>query len=246
MNDLSKNKLETLGFKVNHFALIGVFVFLLLGITFLKDPILLENITSLKFLQAEENGVEEQVIQAVEAEPVSEDGIQEIVDQKNEMMSLLDPTFGEGSVLGLSTEAEETVKNILNEESIAYIPVKQVEDSEKNINVYISQVSLVESYHGQTVILSAISTRDPAAAQNSIPLLQSLIAELKGIEVPTPFAHYHRLKLMQNAVLLNMADTIATAKPSKDRAAAGILFFEVTNELEAERGKLMTKYSYPL
>lgn len=246
MSEFKKNRLETLGFKVNHFALIGFFTLFILGTTFMKDPLLFENIFTLKFLKAEGNTPTQQVVAAAETQPVSYDGINDIVAQKNEMMGLLDPSFGEGSVLGASTEAQESVQDILSAENISKIPIKETSDAEKNITSYIDKISLVESYYGQTLILSAISTKDPAAAQKSIPLITAIIGDMKSISVPTSFAHYHRLKLMQNAVLLNMANTIASSGSSKDQAAAGVLFFEITNELENERAQLINQFSYSL
>ena len=71
-----------------------------------------------------------------------------------------------------------------------------------------------------------------------------MIGEFKSVSVPQPFVHYHRLKLIQNAVLLNMATAIATGESTKDQAAAGVLFFEITNALESERAELIKMYSY--
>ena len=51
---------------------------------------------------------------------------------------------------------------------------------------------------------------------------------------------------MQYGVVLNMLDTIAHNQSSKDRAAAGVLFFEITNAMESERMDLIRKYNYDL
>ena len=239
-----KTKLQSLEFTIHHFSLIGVFALIIIGFTVMKDPLLLQNITSLKFLKANSGEPVQEIIQVPSATPVSYEHIDEIVQEKNEMLSLLDPSFGEGSVLGVSTETQETVNDILSAENLSKIPVNQVTANETSITKYFSQINLIEAYHGQTIILSAISTKDTAAAEKTLPLLNSMIGEFKSVSVPQPFVHYHRLKLIQNAVLLNMATAIATGESTKDQAAAGVLFFEITNALESERAELIKMYSY--
>lgn len=241
-----KTKLQSLEFTIHHFSLIGVFALMIIGLTVMKDPILLQNITSLKFLKASSGENTQTVVQVPSVKPVSYENIETIVQEKNDMLSLLDPSFGEGSVLGVSTETQKSVNDILSAENLEKIPVNIVSANEESITAYFSKINLIEAYHGQTIILSAISTKDAAAAEKTLPLLNSLIGELKSISVPQPFTHYHRLKLMQNAVLLNMASAITIEISTKDQAAAGVLFFEITNALESERAELIKMYSYAL
>jgi hypothetical protein len=236
-----KKTFKDLGFNINHIGLIGVFFLLILGLTFTQEPLLLENLLKLKFLKAD-NTTEQQVAsESVSASPVSEAGIDNIIDEKNKLSSLIDPSFSEGSVLGLSTDAQESITDILSEKNLSSIPVKQVDDTKENISLYVDQVQLVEDYYGSILILSAISSQDVTASTQAIPLTQNIISELKAMDVPTKLVRFHRLKMMHYSVVLNMLENIAYQKSPKDKAAAGVLFFEITNAMESSKSDLVNQ-----
>lgn len=236
-----KKTFKDLGFNINHIGLIGVFFLLILGLTFTQEPLLLENLLKFKFLKAD-NTTEQQVAsESASAAPISEAGIDNIIDEKNKLSSLIDPSFSEGSVLGLSTDAQESITDILSEKNLSSIPVKQVDDTKENISLYVDQVQLVEDYYGSILILSAISSQDVTASTQAIPLTQNIISELKAMDVPTKLVRFHRLKMMHYSVVLNMLENIAYQKSPKDKAAAGVLFFEITNAMESSKSDLVNQ-----
>jgi hypothetical protein len=240
-------KLKDLGFTINHYGLIGVFLLITIGLTFTTEPMLLQNLTGLKFLHAQDNGqVKSFTPDTSSVPPVSYDGIDSVIAEKNNLSSLIDPSFGKGSVLGLSTEAQNTVDNMFDESSLQNIPVNQIDNSDFNISNYIDQVQLLEAYYGDVVILSSLSSQDPVVASKTIPVVKSLISELKSVQVPTKLVRYHRLKLMHYSIVLNMLENIASDVSPEDKSAAGILFFEITNELESERTKLIQQSNFDL
>jgi hypothetical protein len=236
-----KKTVKDLGFNINHFGLIGVFFLLILGLTFTQEPLLLENLTKLKFLKADNATEATMTVQGAEVPPTSESAIDNILEEKNKLSSLIDPSFSEGSVLGLSTEAQESVTEILSDKNLNTITVKEVSDSRDNISVYVDQLKLVEDYYGSILVLSAISTKDATAATEAMPLTKGIISELKAMNVPSGLVRFHRLKLMHYGVVLNMLENIATEKTSKDRAAAGMLFFEITNSMESAKTDLVNE-----
>lgn len=231
--------LKDLGFNINHIGLIGVFFLLILGLTFTQEPLMLENLLKLKFLRADNT---EQVVASsseVSSPAVSESGIDNILAEKNKLSSLIDPGFNEGSVLGLSTDSQQSVTELLSEKNLNTIPVKEVTDNSDNISIYVDQVKLVEEYYGSILILSAISSKDASAATEAIPLTKSIISEMKSMNVPSGLVRFHRLKMMHHGIVLNMLENIAYKKSPKDRAAAAVLFFEVTNAMESARADLV-------
>ena len=238
-------KFESLGFTLGHYGLIGFFVVVTIGLTFAREPLLLGNLTGLKFLQANDT-TEVKSIDEVNLPPVSSTGIDNLVDEKNNLSALIDPSFSEGSVLGLSTEAEQSISHILSDDNLQTIPVNAVDVDEFSIESYVDQSTLIEDYYGSVIVLSVLSTKDSTAAAEAIPVAERIVSELKTLAVPKPLVRFHRLKLMQYGVVLNMLDTIAHNQSSKDRAAAGVLFFEITNAMESERMDLIRKYNYDL
>ncbi len=243
-----KTRLNDLGFTVNHYGLIGFFVVMVIGLAFTTEPLMLQNLTGLKFLKAQtaENQVASSKPDLSRVPGVSYDGIDRITAEKNNLSSLIDPSYGQGSVLGLSTDAQNSVDQVIDEQSLQNIPVKKVANTEFNIESYADQVQLLEAYYGDVLILSALSSQDPASANKAIPLVKGLISELKGVQVPEQLVRYHRLKLMHYAVVLNMAQNIAHNVSPQDKSAAGILFFEITNEMEMERASLIQSNNYSL
>ncbi len=240
-----KKRLNELGFTINHYGVIGFFVVVVIALTFATEPLTLQNLTGLKFLKAQTtNQIAPSSPDLSGIPDVSYEGIDSITREKNNLNSLLDPSYGQGSVLGLSTDSQNTINQVLDENSLQNIPVKKVAGTEFNIESYIDQVQLLEAYYGDVLILSSLSSQNPDAASKAIPLVKGLIGELKGVAVPEPLVRYHRLKMMHYAVVLNMAQNIATNVSPQDKSAAGILFFEITNAMEVERASLIQKYSY--
>lgn len=242
-----RKKLKDLGFTINHYGLIGVFLLVTIALTFSSEPLLLQNLTGLKFLHAQTaDQVKSFTTDTSGVAPVSTEAIDKIIAEKNNLSSLIDPSFGQGSVLGLSTDAQNSVDSMFDENSLKNINVNQVDDSEFNISNYVDQTQLLEAFYGDVVILSSISSQDPVVASKAIPLVKGLISELKSVKVPKVLVRYHRLKLMHYAVVLNMAQNIAQNVSPQDKSAAGILFFEITNEMESERTKLIQQNNFDL
>lgn len=232
-------KFSSLGFTIGHWGLIAFFAVVVIGLGLAKEPMLLGNLTGLKFLQASDENTESGLDLTSDLPPISPEAIDKILSEKNNLSALIDPTFGEGSVLGLSTEAQESIDTILSDKNLATIPVNSVKADQFNTAIYFDQVSLVEDYFGSILVLSAIGSRDASVAKEAIPVTQRIIAELKAISVPNIYIRYHRLKLMQYGIVLNMLDNIAYNSSPKDKSAAGILFFEISNAAEAEKSKLI-------
>lgn len=239
-----KTKLSGLGFSINHYGLIAISLIIFLGLMFTTESLTLQNLTAFKFLKANNESVTEQTLPEVSVEEVATEAIDKLTAQKNELSSLLDPSFGQGSVLGENTEGKKALDATLSEQSLQAIPVMAVVDTENNIIDYVDQLQLLELYYGDLLILSSITTQDPAAAGKAIPLVKGLISELKSMKVPQSLVRYHRLKLMHYAVVMNMAQNIASNLSPEDKSAAGILFFEITNEMESEKAALIQKYEF--
>ena len=239
-------KLGSLGFNLGHYGLIAFFAIFTIGLTFAQEPLLLGNLTSLKFLKAQDAQPAEQSLGTITLPPVSQTGIDNIAEEKDNLSSLIDPSFSEGSVLGLSTAIEGSVSEILSDNNLKSIPVKTIEVGEYSIENYVDESSLIEDYYGSVIVLSALASRDSATAGEAIPVAKRITAEFKALSVPEPLARYHRLRLMHYGIVLNMLETIANNSNSKDRAAAGVLFFEITNAMESERTNLIREYNFDL
>lgn len=235
------DKFKKLGFSINHLALVGAFFLLLGGLTYSQEPLLLENLFSLKFLKAETQTQDQVDISPVSLGAVSKDGADNIISEKNKLSSLIDPGFSEGSVLGLSTDAQDNINDLLSEKNLQSIAVKEVTNSKDNVSIYVDQIKLVEDYYGSVLVLSVLGTKDQAAAVQAIPLAQNIIAELKSMNVPMSLVRFHRLKMMHYGVVLNMLENIAYQQNVQDRAAAGVLFFEITNAMESAKADLVNQ-----
>lgn len=245
MKQKNNSKLARFGFTRGHYAMIGFFVVALAGLTFTQEPLLLENLFGLKFLRAEQEQVAQEV--AVPAvEEVDYEAIDAAAAEKDQMLSLLDPFYKDGSVLGANTEGKQMVDDILSEENLSTIPVKTVADSESRFEKYSEQVNLIESYNGSIIILGSLSEQNPASALKTIPMIKSTIGELKDLEVPQSFTRLHRLRMMQYAVLLSMANNIASNSSPEDKGAAAIVYFEILDAMEVENSALIKKFSYGL
>lgn len=229
-----KIKLEELGFNINHFGLIGVFFLLIIGLTFTNEPLLLENLFKLKFLKAEDQKVIGFNPETLEFDPISVAGLDRFAKEKDRLSSLVDPNFSEGSVLGISTQAEESISQILSEKNLAKITVRKVKSSEDNVGLYIDQVKLIEDYYGLVLILSAVASKDEIAATQAMALNKNIISELKAMKVPESYVRYHRLKMMHYGVINNMLENIIKKNKAADRSAAGILFFEIYSAMDTE------------
>lgn len=240
-------KLKDLGFTINHYGLIGVFLLVTIALTFSSEPLLLQNLTGLKFLRAQTSDqVKSFTADTSSVAPVSIDAIDKTIAEKNNLSSLIDPSFGQGSVLGLSTDAQNTVDRMFDESSLQNISINQIDNSDVNITDYVDQTQLLEAYYGDIVILSSLSSQDPVIATKAIPLVKGLLQELKSVKVPKLLVRYHRLKMMHYAVVLNMLQNTAQNVSPQDKSAAGILFFEITNEMESERTKLIQQNNFNL
>lgn len=234
-----KTKLNELGFNLNHFALIGLFFVFVLGLTFTSEPLLFENLFKLKFLRAQSDDVVEQFIpETIAGLKISEDDLNKLADQKNKLSIMLDPTFSEGSVLGLSTESQDSITQILSDNNLEQIPVKTVQNSSDNIDIYLSQVKLIEDYYGSIMILATIANGNEQSVREAIPLNKKIISELKATSVPSSYVRYHRLKLMHYGIIDSMLKSLSGKTDMKSRSAAGILFFETQNAIDLELSKL--------
>ncbi len=233
-----KTKLNSLGFAKGHYGMIAFTVAAVVMLSFIQGPLTLENLFKFQFTQADleqdiEMSVQEAILKAESEVPgVSYESNEKVAEFKREQLSLLDPSFGEGSVLGLSTEAQASIDHILSNETVNQIPINAVPDSEKSLEEYVSKSKVIESYYGSLELLGILSTQDRAAVAKTLPYYQSIIGELQQLPVPQTLSRYHRVKLLYYTTIMTMASNVAGDANTEDRSAAGILFFEIGNELE--------------
>jgi len=236
-------------FGKSHVKLIAVSVILLIAASFMRGGLKLGSFGFSSAQSAPEGlTLEEAKVQArqivAERHGLDSDSAA-MAEQAQAQLAEIDPTYGDGSVLGSSigTDGNIDTDSILNSDAVNSIQINTYQtDDRLQLNFYASQVHAVESHYGAIALLGALGTREQSSLLAAQAGYKNIISELQGIKVPSQFSQYHKMKLVYYSALASMADSMASEGPNEQAATAASLFFSLNDKIDALRPQLESQY----
>ncbi|MBI3232413.1 MAG: hypothetical protein HYZ51_05070 [Candidatus Doudnabacteria bacterium] len=190
-----------------HFGHLGAVVFcavFLIAIAFLKGGYkVFQNQAGDKTQKAKTltyQGAEAQSEKTLAEENKSVSSSNDLAGKNYQQLSIIDPNFGQGEVLGLNTnEALETLgypdpKEIFAQGILDSFPVKMVNDgSEQAIENYKFEIDSPEIQNSVVALLASLSQDNSTELETQ---RDEVLNALLAVEVPSPLVEYHKLNLL--------------------------------------------------
>lgn len=229
-------------FHFGHLSAVFGVAILLLGISWLKQPLLFKNIFSKQNLQsAKEKKLPKYYAYAPPAEinaPMVA-GAQTINGPAilNED-GTFSPALSAGEVLGVSTKEAELDAN--------KIFVKEIPDNESAIKKYVTDVQNLEiGYIDNAEFESALSSRNEEKlklqAEKFLKLKEKLLEQL----VPSSLVSLHKYKIMQYSAAIELLNNFTQADTNPELLSKSLgLFLQAQQQQEVEAASLSLKYNF--
>ncbi|HMR54983.1 MAG TPA: hypothetical protein PKD34_00105 [Candidatus Doudnabacteria bacterium] len=246
MSQTKTNKSEY-GFTRNHFALLGVAVLVFSLLVIPESGIKL----SAMFTQAQ---TQQPVItyDQMRGEVYAQMGIgneSEYIQELENQFALLDRGHADGAVLGesIGIGAIPTAEQVFSRELLDQIQINIINDNSQNsIERYSENVLKVESTNGAIVMLANLNNNDLQVLSETKLQAESLVGDLKAIEVPSELADLHKYKLIYYQTLSVIANGFVGNSNEVDFANHSKILFSVMDKIEKTKNEISSKYRVSL
>lgn len=165
-------------------------------------------------------------------------------------LALIDPSLNQAAVLGATTDISQAiagVDEVLTRDKLNLVQVKISEQSDEMVlRAYASNYSAALDGLDQQVLLGNLNSADTEALKATSNAALGIVARLHQVAVPRPLAEFHRLSIVYYGTVAVLAESFFTGGLNSGAGSASLIFFNLSNRLEAARREISNKYSVEL